>query len=179
MNTIHKDKLSEGISNEMATNQLIADYEGLLDDIEDGSNFWFVLADQRWKPGRLLPLVKEQALRWIKKGGDLALWYAESQKLGDTRQKVLEALKAQISSPQPKAKKIPKKKHYICPWKIGDVFTYPLTGNLAKENGLYGKFVIFQVAAKRKMKRHVDAYPAIRCWIAEELTFSPQTTCVK
>ena len=175
----YKNKLSEGISNEVATNELITDYGGILDDIDDGPNFWFILADQQWKLGRLLPIVKEQALLWIEKGGDLELWYAESQELGDARKKVLEDLKVQISSPQPEVKKISKKRHYICPWKIGDVFAYPLISNLAKENGLHGKFIIFQVAAKRKMKKNVDEYPVVRCWIAEELTFPPKTTCVK
>ena len=32
---------------------------------------------------------------------------------------------------------------------------------------------------KRKMKKNVDEYPVVRCWIAEELTFPPKTTCVK
>ena len=59
------------------------------------------------------------------------------------------------------------------------MFAYPLISNLAKENGLHGKFIIFQVAAKRKMKKNVDEYPVVRCWIAEELTFPPKTTCVK
>lgn len=116
--TQYKDKLSEGISNEVATNELIADYEGILDDIDDGSNFWFILADQQWKLGRLLPIVKEQALLWIEKGGDLELWYAESQELGDARKKVLEDLKVQISSPQPEVKKYRKKDIIFAPGKL-------------------------------------------------------------
>ena len=88
------------------------------------------------------------------------------------RKTVLEKLKAKLLSPQPEAKPIRIKKFYECPWNIGDVFAYPLISNLAKENGLHGKFIIFQVAAKRKMKKNVDEYPVVRCWIAEELTFT-------
>ena len=175
----YKEKLSDGISNEVATNELIVTYKGILDDIDDGPNFWFVLADQQWKLGRLLPVVRDQALLWIEKGGDLELWYAESQKLGDARKKVLENLKEQISSPQPEMKKIPKKKHYVCPWNINDVFSYQLTESLAIENGLYGKYILFQVADKRKMEKSADEYPVVRCWITDDLTFPPNEKCVK
>lgn len=170
----YKNKLSEGISNEMATNQLIADYEGILDNVDDGPNFWFVLADEQWRLGRLLPLVKKKTLEWIEKGGDLEIWYEESKNLGDARRKVLENLKTQIESPQPKEKKVQKKKYYICPWKIGDVFAYPLAGSSAEENHLIGKYIMFQVGAKRKLYKSGEICPVVRCWIVNKLIFSPE-----
>ena len=63
----YTEYLREGKTNEEATEELILKYEGMLEDIDDGPNFWFVLADQQWKIGRLLPYVKEQALNWIEK----------------------------------------------------------------------------------------------------------------
>ncbi len=141
--------------------------------------FWFVCADILWKKGRLDEDIKQTTLAYIESNSDVERWNLESSALGKKRKTVLEKLKAKLLSPQPEAKPIRIKKFYECPWNIGDVFAYPLISNLAKENGLHGKFIIFQVAAKRKMKKNVDEYPVVRCWIAEELTFPPKTTCVK
>ena len=66
----YKEKLQEGKSNEEATDEIISDYEYMLEDVDDAPLFWMALADQQWKVGRLLPNVKEQALKWIEKGAD-------------------------------------------------------------------------------------------------------------
>ena len=42
----YTEYLREGKTNEEATKELILKYEGMLEDIDDGPNFWFVLADQ-------------------------------------------------------------------------------------------------------------------------------------
>lgn len=171
--TAYKEKLQNGLSNEEATQQLIDEYEGVLEEIDDGPNFWFVLADQQWKLGRLLPQVKERALSWIESGEELKLWYEESQKLGDARKKVMEQLKDQLNSPQPPEKRISKKQYYVCPWEIGDVFAYPLNSSLAEETGLLGKYIILQVGAKHLWhKKTGEVFPVIRCWLSDVPEFS-------
>lgn len=171
--TSYKEKLQNGISNEEATQQLLDEYEGVLDDIDDGPNFWFVLADQQWKLGRLLPSVKERALSWIESGEELKLWYEESQKLGDARKKVLQKLKDQLNSPQPPEKRISKKRYYVCPWEIGDAFAYPLNSSLAEESGLSGKYIILQVGAKHLWREETgEVFPVVRCWMSDTPEFS-------
>ena len=56
----YKEKLQEGKSNEEATDEIISDYEYMLEDVDDAPLFWMALADQQWKVERLLPNVKEQ-----------------------------------------------------------------------------------------------------------------------
>ena len=164
----YKEKLQEGKSNEEATDEIISDYEYMLEDVDDAPLFWMALADQQWKVGRLLPNVKEQALKWIEKGADLQVWYDESEKLGNQRKKVLEELSLKLNSPQPPEKKIYKRRYYRCPWKIGDVFAYKIESDLSKEHDLYGKYIIFQKASE--VLERVSDYleeghicPIIRC----------------
>ena len=57
----YKEKLHEGKSNEEATDEIISDYEYMLEDVDDAQLFWMALADQQWKVGRLHHNVKEQA----------------------------------------------------------------------------------------------------------------------
>ncbi len=167
------DYLKEGKSNEEATQELIMIYEELLNDIDDGPNVWFVLADQQWKLGRLLPHVKEQALKWIEKGADLPIWYESSEKLGDERKKVLEELRVRLNSPQPPEKKVYKRRYYTCPWKIGDTFAYKMESELSKEHDLYGKYIILQKASYKLKKMSDYSYeghicPIVRCWISDK-----------
>lgn len=164
----YMDYLREGKTNEEATRELISEYEEVLQDIDDGSNFWFVLADQQWKIGRLLPYVKEQALNWIEKGGDLHIWYESSEKLGNERKKVLEELSQRLNSPQPHEKKIYKRQYYTCPWKNGDVFAIPLDGYI-KNDKFLNKYIMFQQSEQIKFNDNI--IPIIRCWITDSPIF--------
>jgi hypothetical protein len=57
--------LREGMDTETITSILIEENEELLDDPFDGRMFWLALADTQWNWGRLLPNVKEKALKII------------------------------------------------------------------------------------------------------------------
>lgn len=184
----YMDYLKEGKSNEEATQELITIFEELINDIDDGPNFWFVLADQQWQLGRLLPYVKDQALKWIEKGADLSIWYESSKKLGDERKKVLEELSVRLNSPQLPEKKIYKRRYYTCPWKIGDTFAYKMESELAKEHGLYGRYIIFQKAGNSLKIMSDYSYeghicPIVRCWISNKARFSTdmadRTECIR
>jgi len=142
---MYKEYLRNGKTNEEATQELILKFEGVLEDIEDGANFWLALADQQWQLGKLMPYVKEQALNQIQNGADLRIWYETSTELGNERKKVLEELSIKLNSLQPPEKKISKRRYYKCPWKVGDVFAVEMNTAYAKEQGLYGKYMIFQI----------------------------------
>jgi hypothetical protein len=138
------DELRKGKTVEEITKELIDEYSCVMDDIYCAPAFWFALADIQWNLGRLLPEVKEQALAWLDKGGDLAVWQEENPPLAVTREKVLRELHQKLSSPQPPEKKISQYRLYKCKWKIGDVFAYQLESLLAKEKGLFGRHFLFQ-----------------------------------
>lgn len=116
------DELQKGKTVREITNELIDEYSSELDDIDCAPAFWFALADTQWELGRLLPEVKEQALAWLDKGGDLALWQEENPELAAEREKVLNQLRQKLNSPQPPEKKITQRRIYKCEWKTGDVF---------------------------------------------------------
>ena len=138
------DELRVGKTVEDITRELIDEYSCMMDDVNCAPVFWFALADTQWNLGRLLPEVKEQALAWIDKGGDLAVWQEENPRQAVTREKVLRELHQKLNSPQPPEKKISQHRLYKCEWEIGDVFAFQLESDLAKEKGLFGRYFLFQ-----------------------------------
>ena len=128
--------------------------------------FWFVCADILWKKGRLDEDIKQTALEYLESETDIARWAEESPSLGRKRKVVLEKLKLKLQSPQPEAKPIRVKKLYECPWTIGDVYAFALTGELAEKTGLTGTYAIFQVAEKIFINT-VGTYPIVRVMLTE------------
>ena len=128
--------------------------------------FWFVCADILWKKGRLDEDIKQTALEYLESETDIARWAEESPSLGRKRKVVLEKLKLKLQSPQPEAKPIRVKKLYECPWNIGDVYAFALTGELAEKTGLAGTYAIFQVAEKMFINT-IGTYPIVRVMLTE------------
>lgn len=125
------------------TNELLSEYACEFDDIHCAPVFWFALADTQWNLGRLLPEVKEQALAWLDKGGDLEVWKEENPRLASIRETVLKDLQQKLNSPQPPEKKISQHRLYKCNWKTGDVFAYQFKSKHAEDNGFYQKYIYF------------------------------------
>ena len=135
--------LREGMDTETITSILIEENEELLDDPFDGRMFWLALADTQWNWGRLLPNVKEKALKII---SEIPYIDIESLKYWEhafSKKKVIK-LKEKLLSPQPKEKKPRKQKKYICNWNYADVYALKFTSSLSKESGLLGKYMLFQ-----------------------------------
>jgi len=65
------DQLRRGKTNEEVTGKLIEENQDILLDEEEGPEFWFALADTQWNYGRLLPIVKETALKYLEEEGHL------------------------------------------------------------------------------------------------------------
>lgn len=150
------EDLRKGKTVRQITNELIDEYSCELDDIDSAPVFWFALADTQWNLGRLLPEVKEQALAWLEKGGDLSLWQEENPELAVKREKVLKELLQKLNSPQPPEKRISQYRLYKCEWKIGDVFAYQFNSEYSKENDFYQKYVYFvKVAEKSWYPGHI------------------------
>ncbi|MFD2248099.1 hypothetical protein [Pontibacter ruber] len=126
-----KELVGEGMSPQNATDELMAAYKEEMNNTDEGSVFWLSLSSIQWSTGRLLEEVKQKALSIIENGADLHRW-SEDKKLLDKRKQVLEKLKVQLLSPQPKSKKLPKIYKENTPYNIGDIFSYRhSTGNYA------------------------------------------------
>src|SRR5580765_3908092 len=111
-----KDALAKGMTAEAATKKLVATY-GPQGDEQVAPVFWLALAVTQWALGCLIDSVKEEALRAITGGSDLARW--ESPKDQKKRNAVLEKVAKQLASPQPKAKKPRQRYQQVCDWQRG------------------------------------------------------------
>ena len=139
-----EDLYNKGQDVKKITEQLIEANAEWLSDPEEAQFFWLALADVQWNKGVLLSEVKKQAIYWIEKGDCIANYQLNQNVKRENRQKELEKLKDKILSPQPEVKKTKKRRVYVCPWNIGDVFAYQLESDLAKEKGLYGRYLLIQ-----------------------------------
>ena len=137
------DDLRKGKTVQQITNELIEEYSFELADCDCAPVLWFALADTQWNLGRLLPEVKERALEWLDRGGDLQVWREENPKLAKKRELELEKLQQKLMSPQPPEKKISQYRIYKCTWKIGDVFAYKFDSEYAQSNGFQQRYVYF------------------------------------
>ena len=85
------NRLRIGYTNEEATEEVIDYNADSVEDEEEAPLFWFALADIQWRYGRLLPEVKEMAMKYLKSGEDLERWKGNA-KLYKKRKFVLEEL---------------------------------------------------------------------------------------
>lgn len=115
------DLLGDGYSPSEATDRILADWKDSLDDSDEQSVVWLALAVTQWKVGRLDEMVKENAIRIVNTGSDLERWEGKDK---EKRRVILEKIRSQLESPQPPAKKIPKRFKDHCEWDIGEVIAY-------------------------------------------------------
>lgn len=148
--------LKEGKTNQETYDKLIADNQITINDFEDGPVFWFALADTQWKLGRLMPYVKEQALKHLDEGTDLLKWEEWGKPFLKRRIKVLDDLKNRLMSAMPAEKKVPLFKYYKCTWNIGDAYAYRLESDYAKLHNLYGHYLIIYKFDEYRQKKGND-----------------------
>jgi hypothetical protein len=148
--------LKTGKTNQEATDKLIEDYQMTINDFDDAPVFWFILADTQWKLGRLLPNVKEQALRYLESEDDLKKWENQNKANYKYRIKVLSELKDRLNSPMPAEKKIALYKYFRCSWNVGDTYAYRLESEHAKDHNLYGHYFIIHKIDEYRMRKGDD-----------------------
>lgn len=123
-------------------------FQSLLDSYRDEPDmtlFWLSLADTQWEYGRLMPEVKSQALSLIEQGSAQNQWHdADAEKLSAWTE-TCHALMERLYSPQPSPKRVRPYRLYSCPWAIGDVYSYRLTGPYSQEKGFAGQYMIFRM----------------------------------
>jgi len=136
--------IKENKDNIETTKRIINSNQDFIQDEDDGPLFWFALADIQWKYGRLLPEIKEQALKHLSEGKNLERWKEENPKLYNKRKEVLDNLRTQLESEQPPEKKIIIKKPFITDWKDGDLFAWKVEDSFAETlNGRY--FLLYKI----------------------------------
>jgi len=84
--------------------------------------FWLALAAAQMETGRLLPEVRDRALRIIDAGGDVERWREDGdESLARQRARVLERLAAKLRGPQPRPKRLRRPVALSVPLEVGDV----------------------------------------------------------
>ena len=162
------DKLRRGMSNEVATKELIEQNSDTEEDPEDEALFWFALADSQWNYGRLLSEVKEKALFFLEKEEEWERWKEAGKEKHSAWLKTMSALKEKLNSPLPKEKKISRYRLYQCSWKLGDVFAYQFSSEYSKEKNLYGKYVVFRkISEDTWWPGHIVPVVQVYKWISE------------
>jgi hypothetical protein len=119
------DLVGDGLAGPDATKRLLHEWSGSIADPDISPVFWLSLAATQWRCGRLESQVLEQALRAIDSGSDLARW--QDSKDYKKRKLVLEKLRSQLTSPQPKERRISKRFRDSNEWKVGDLVAYRLS----------------------------------------------------
>lgn len=164
------EKLKSGKSNPEATQELLEEYQAVLEDPEEGALFWFALADTQWNYGRLLPEVKEKALYYLSRNEEQDRWAASGSKNFSAWQKTLLQLQEKLSSPQPKEKRVSPFRPYHCKWNLGDIFAYQLTSDYSKSLGYDRKYVAFRkVSEDTWYPMHVVPVIQIYLWMGDEI----------
>ena len=144
------NRLRLGFTNMEATIDVIDSNMDYIADEEDGPLFWFALAETQWKYGRLLPEVKEEALKCIDSGTDLERW-KDNKKMYEKRKLVLESLALKLNSPQPPEKKVSKLVIKKANWEVGDVLLYKICDRnsekerIFKESKWHNKYILLRV----------------------------------
>lgn len=115
-----REALLDGLSEDAATERLLASYRSELDDEDDGPLFWLALASAQAETGRLRPEVRERALAIIDAGDHLRRW-EETTSLAKPRAQALDRLAAKLRGPQkpPVALRLPRPR--ASPLTVGDV----------------------------------------------------------
>ncbi|MDR1067564.1 MAG: hypothetical protein LBL35_09095 [Clostridiales bacterium] len=97
-------------------------FDAYYKDFEGGDDeavFWFAMALNEWKKGRLSDKEKKRALKFIEAGEDPEIW--SDHKDAEKRKKTLDDLKLKLLSEQPAQKMIKKPSSVVSGWKAGDL----------------------------------------------------------
>jgi hypothetical protein len=153
------DLVGDGLTGPEATKALLREWSASLNNPDESPVFWLALAATQWKCGRLESHVLRQALKAIDSGSDLARWEAGSKDF-KKRKAVLEKLRAQLTSPQPAEKHIPKRFRDSTEWQIGDLVAYRMQS---------GRFVILRTIGHHSDKGGTGPICELLDWSGEEI----------
>ena len=116
-----REAILDDLSAEDATRRLLESFEDHLEEAGTEKLFWLALAAAQMETGRLLPEVRDRALRIIDAGGDVERWREDGdESVARQRARVLERLAAKLRGPQPKPKRLRRPVALSVPLEVGD-----------------------------------------------------------
>lgn len=114
--------IGDGLPPDDATGRMLTDFAASVHDPDERGVFWLALAVAQWQTGRLADTVRDTAVEIIDSGVDLDRWPTTGERTART--KVLAKARAQLLSPQPAPKRLPKPVRSATPYRPGDVIGY-------------------------------------------------------
>lgn len=106
------ERLRAGQDAAEATRAIVQCHGELLADVDEGPVFWLALAATQWKYGCLVDEVRARAIEVIDSGADLARWTGAA---AARRRTVLDGLREQLHSPQPKYRRPRRRPQIVIP----------------------------------------------------------------
>ncbi len=155
----YRDYLGEGLEGAAATARILEEFKSTLSDPVESGVVWLALAAVQWKHGRLEAETLRQALLAIDSERDLNRWDAGTKDFSK-RKSALEKLRAQITSPQPAAKKVALRLLAECIWQVGDLVAYTLPSQ---------KLLIFRVIGHHTDKGGIYSILEILDWNGNQI----------
>lgn len=145
--------LQKGNDDEKITDKILDKYSNELEFEDERYLVILALADMQWKYGRLDDSLKDTALKMI---DTISKDITSNNSKYMLSKNEIERLNVKLRSNQPERKKIKIPKTYVCDWKIGDCFAYKLDGEIAKELGYYGRYlIIIKVGTEKWYPEHI------------------------
>ena len=147
----------------LAFSQLMDEFNGVLGTDEEPL-FWYAAAETQWRYGILSDEVKDKAVFWITEE-------RESPMTGNGWKKTLEKLQTKLETPSRSKRNRRKPADFIRnPWSVGDVYAYQFHTQIARERGLYGKYILFQKYAEMEwIEDHVFSVVRIYNAVFDEI----------
>ena len=150
--------IGEGLTSAEAVDRLKIEYASSIEDSDEMPVFWIALAYSQWKLGRLEERTKQEALRVIESGQDLARW--DDTAYRKKRIAVLEKVRSDLLSPQPAPKRVPRTIISANDWSIGEVIAFRL---------LSGKKTLMRVIGHHGDKGGRSAVCELLDWVGNEI----------
>lgn len=165
----YRELVADGATGEAATNTLLTEWGGMLDDPDDSPVFWLSLADTQSKVGRLEARVRDQALAVIESGQDLAR-LEHDPRLQAQRRRLLAGLAKRLMGPQRAEVRIRKPFRSTSPVAFGDIFWFALPS---------GRRVLLRCVDVSGDER--DNYPTVEVldWIHQAAPRDPTTLAAR
>jgi hypothetical protein len=147
----YREALEDGLSDEQATEKVLAEFAADLADVDAAPVVWLALAVGQHERGRLTAEVRDRALEVIDGGADLRRWeYAESR-IRARRAAVLTKTRDRLVRPQPARRPVRRPARHVTALEPGDVLAYKAPS---------GRFHLLTVRAVSKNR--YGAFPLVR-----------------
>lgn len=134
----YRSLLMNGLSDEEATSRVIADLASLSESEE--KLVWVALAVAQAEVGRLEPDVRDRALAVIESGFDEDTWDYGGPALAEERRSLLSDIRAQLTGPQPRRRRMRRPWTYRTDLQLGDLLTW------TPDEGPQWQFVVTHLA---------------------------------